>query len=451
MVCETQWATLLTWAIMCNLFSREELGISTAEVTVLANGGIATFSQCAFCCAYQPGAQSDGPLFDHLELVLGTRPAGAEASAYRRLFFECHAMALKDLQSRLERSDTSEVKILPLAEKVQRLDALRRQFPGVMLSPSLEPSHVLIDKAVRQAEENCVRLIELTSCTSREQEIKNEKTTAQLSFDTKGAIKVTKQSEVTECSIQGDIRLRGAFTRRSLAYALAGIASFEVLEGWTQLLFDRVCQDPPAGYKHISIEQIEQIVTADRHFWVKISEKTRSKLHTTIDGDKALDVAINELSHHPEIQFHMLPLPVYGAVGGSSVIDPRPTPYSGDGGKGKSKEKGKGKEKGGGKGKIVAPSGCSIKFGENGKPICMKWKCGSLPGQHQGWKEMRPRIPRLLERQLQQTMCIPRVHTQSLTWATWVEVSRSSLIFMWSSLQDQLAFRAKFAKLVLGS
>ena len=87
------------------------------DVTALANGGIATFSQFAFCCAYQPGAQTDGPLFDHLELVLGTRPGGADASAYRRLFFECHAMALKDLQSRLERSDTSEVKILPLAEK----------------------------------------------------------------------------------------------------------------------------------------------------------------------------------------------------------------------------------------------------------------------------------------------------------------------------------------------
>ena len=366
---------------------------------LLINGGIATFSQFAFCCAYQPGAQSDAPLFDHLETVLGSRPSGADASAYRRMFFECHAMALKDLQSRLERSDTSEVKILPLAEKVQRVEALRKQFPGVMLSPSLEPSHMLRDRAVHQAEENCVRLIELTSCTSREQEIRNEKTTAQLSFDSKGAIKVTKHSEVTECSIQGDIRLRGAFTRRSLAYALAGIASFEVLEGWTQLLFDRVCQDPPSGYKHISIEQI---VCADRHFWVKVSEKTRSKLHTTIDGSKALDVAIKEVSHHPEVQFHMLPLPTYGAVAGaSSAGDPRATPYHpvpDYGGKGKTKDKGKGKEKGAGKGKIVVPHGCSIKFGENGKPICMKFNVGAcranikagkrcVHGYHVCWKD----------------------------------------------------------------
>lgn len=282
---------------------------------------------------------------------------------------------------------------MPLAEKVQRLDDLRRRFPGVMLSPSLEPSRSLIDKAVHQAEENCVRLIELTNCTSREQEIKSEKTTSQLSFDAKGAIKVTKHSEVTECSIQGDIRLRAAFTRRSLAYALSGIASFERLEGWTQLLFDRVCQDPPAGYKHISVEQI---VTADRHFWVKLSEKTRSKVHTTVDGAKAVDAASKELSHHPEVQFHMLPLPIYGAAVGSSN-EQRPGPYQ-HGDREDPKGTGKGKtKKGGGKGKIVVPEGCSIKFGDNNKPICMKFNVGAcranikpgkrcVHGRHVCWK-----------------------------------------------------------------
>ena len=61
---------------------------------------------------------------------MGAKPAGADASNYRRLFFESHALALKDLESRLNRSDASELKILPLAEKVQRLEALKRKFPG---------------------------------------------------------------------------------------------------------------------------------------------------------------------------------------------------------------------------------------------------------------------------------------------------------------------------------
>ena len=182
-------------------------------------------------------------------------------------------------------------------------------------------------------------------------------------------------SLVTECSIQGAIRLRAAFTRRSLAYALAGVACFEVVEGCTQLLCDRVCQDPPSGCKHISIEQI---VTADKHFWVKVSERTRSKIHTVVDGVKAVDAATKELSHHPEVQFHMLPLPTYTKASGSlSPDNSRSAPYhQSHGDRDKSKSKGKGKEKGG-KGKKEVPQACSIKFGDNKKPICMKLNVGA--------------------------------------------------------------------------
>ena len=64
---------------------------------------------------------------------------------------------------------------------------------------------------------NCIKLIELHKCTSREQEINSEKSSPQLSFDSQGNIKVSKQSAVADCLINGEIKLRAAFTRRSLA------------------------------------------------------------------------------------------------------------------------------------------------------------------------------------------------------------------------------------------
>ena len=103
-----------------------EVGITSADLTALKGGGINSYSRFAFCCAYQPGSGNEDVLFDHLETILGAKPTGAPASNYRRLFFESHALALKDLQSRLERSDSSEIEILPLAEKVQRLEASSR-------------------------------------------------------------------------------------------------------------------------------------------------------------------------------------------------------------------------------------------------------------------------------------------------------------------------------------
>lgn len=359
-----------------------EFGIPQTEVDALAAGGIETYAQYAFCTAYQPGTGSDDTLFEHLETVLGTRPTGATAAHYRRLFFESHSMALKDLQSRLERSDTSEVKILPLAEKAQRIEDLRRRLPGVMLSSSLEPSHALIDRAVHQFEENCIKLIELHQCTSRESEIQNEKTMPQLTFDATGNIKVTKHQAHTECSIQGDIRLRGAFTRRSLAYDLAGVATYEAVESWSQLLFDRMCLEPPPMYKHITVDQI---IRADRKLWTKVSEVTRAKVTgSDAAGSKNVDVAIRELAHHPEVQFLMMPLPIHsGTASGaasSSTTSARSQPYPSDNarGKGKQQSKGAGKQ---GKGKINIPEGCSIRFGDgDSKPVCMKFnlgKCGA--------------------------------------------------------------------------
>lgn len=377
-----------------------EVGIDENELNLLKAGGINSFSRFAFCSAYQPGGNNEDLLFTHLENVLGHKPENADAANYRRLFFESHAMALKDLQSRMERSDTSEVKILPLAEKVQRIEALKAKYPGIMLSTTMEPSHELIDRVVHQYEENCVKLVELNKCTSREQEIKSEKTSPQLSFDSGGNIKVSKQHALTDCSIQGEIRLRAAFTRRSLAYDLANVASFEVMEAWSQKLFHRLCQEPPAGYRHISTDQIIQ---ADKKLWVKVSEMTRSKV-TQLDasGTKTVDAALNQLSHHPDVQFHMLPLPMRDpgrdssqASSSSSRFQPYPQPRPADS---KGKAASKGNTKDGGKGKIQVPDGCTIRFGDNkNKPICMKFNVGAckanikpgkrcMHGYHVCWK-----------------------------------------------------------------
>ena len=357
----------------------KEVGIEAADLVALERAGISTFSQLAFCCAYQPGGQDDTALFDHLARVLGSRPDNASASAYRRLFFESHALALQDLKSRLERGDSSDAKILPLAEKVQRVKDLSARLPGVILTPSIEPSHYLIDRAVQQFEDNSLRFLELHTCTSREQEILSEKTSSQLSFSSSGQIKVTKQHEVTQCAITGEIKLRMAFTHRSLAYDLARVASFEVQERWAQLLFDKLGQEPPAGYRHINVDQV---IKADRALWIKVAEETRGKVTSLVGTEKSVDVSIQKWCNHPEVQFHFLPLPL--PVAQTQV---RAHPYQSQSsemprndmpkGKGKGKQGAKSTPAGKGQ-KIVVPENCATKFGESlNKPICMKFNVGA--------------------------------------------------------------------------
>ena len=110
---------------------------------------------------------------------------------------------------------------------------------------------------------------------------------------------------------------------------------------------------------------------------MKISESTRSKVTgVSATGVKNVDIAIQELQHHPDVQFHMLPLPLRESPhnpGGGVRSEPYQHPPDPKG-KGKGKKGGKDP----GKGRIQIPDGCSIKFGENkNKPICMKFNVGA--------------------------------------------------------------------------
>ena len=154
---------------------------------------------------FQPGSQDDSQLFNFLEAALGVKPSGASASNFRRLFFESHALCLQDLKNRLERNENTEAKILPLAEKVERVSLLKEKLSGLDITADLEPSHNLIDKAVQQFEENSLRYLDLASCTSREQEVLSDKSTASLTFDENGRIKVSKKQEGSR-AVQPDRR-----------------------------------------------------------------------------------------------------------------------------------------------------------------------------------------------------------------------------------------------------
>ena len=163
------------------------------EIEALAAGGTDTFAKFAFSSQYQPGSNDETPLLQFLEDALGERPAGELLARYRRLFFESHALCLQDLRQKVERTEHSEAKVLPLAEKVERINQVKAKLSGLLITQQLEPSHQLVDKAVQQWEENRLKYLELSSCTSREQEILAEKSSPSITFDASGNIKVTRK------------------------------------------------------------------------------------------------------------------------------------------------------------------------------------------------------------------------------------------------------------------
>ena len=360
-------------------------------------------------CAAHPGIKKgrvhakavfDSALKDFLNDALGAAPDSASMSRYRRLFFEAHALSLEDLKSRVDRSESSEARVVPLPEKLDRIRLQKARLVGISFTPAVEPSHSLIDRACQQLEDNVVSYIELSKCSSRQDETLHAKTDTTLTLDQSGGLRLTKRQRLDNINLTGEHRLRQAFVRRSLAYNLANIGTFSVLDKWTQKLFERMNEPPLANYKFVSVEQV---LNADKALWVKVSDSTRGRLNVTTGTPKAFDVEFEKFCEHPEVLQHLMPLQQSSSARGSGHHD---DPFLSHqdvkhgGGKGdKGKSTGKGKTKGPG---IPVPDDCEIFF--DNKQLCKKWQVGRcsakvkagkrcMIGWHLCWKKNCHKAP----------------------------------------------------------
>ena len=369
-----------------------ELGIEQAEIDALDDAGIHSYATYAYCSTYQPGQNDDTALITFLTTTLGSAPSAAATTRFRRLFFEAHALSLEDLKSRADRSESSEARIIPLAEKMDRIRQQKERLSGLSFTPQSEPSHALIDKVCQQLEDNVITYIELNRCTSRQDEALHSKMDTALALDNSGSLRLSKKQRLDDVNVTGEHKLRQAFLRRSLAYDLSGIATFAVLDVWTQKLFEKMNETPLSNYRHISVEQV---INADKALWVKVSNDTRGKLQPKTGTDKPFDVAFTRFSEHPEVLQHLTPLQ---SVGHHKSETFHSTFASGKG-KGGNQSDSKGKSSKG-KGKpgtgITVPDDCEIFV--DGKQLCKRWQIGRctakvkpgkrcMVGYHMCWKK----------------------------------------------------------------
>ena len=121
--------------------------------------GVSTMAHLAFAFV-RPGQDFDEDKFDQWAKTvnLGVAPTlGALAST---------------LKSSVEQPlDGSTPKPLPFAERTARLDAIRRQCPGLSIDGLHEPSQALLDECVHQYDMRTLRYVEPAKCKARELEI----------------------------------------------------------------------------------------------------------------------------------------------------------------------------------------------------------------------------------------------------------------------------------------
>ena len=199
---------------------------------------------------------------------------------------------------------------------------------------------------------------------SRSDELQLNKKDLQLVFDSQGNLKMSKKETEALSDLKGEIQIRQALRRRSLAVDLTGLIDFQIQETWHEKMFECLAKQSPAGYRQTSMEQCKE---ADKMLWTMLAERTRGNVKVTAAG-KPVQQEFVTLSSSTEVLLLLQPLP--------APANPRSGPYDRAKGDGKGKDgKGKGKSDKKGKGGISLPENCTAKTPE-GKPICFNYNYG---------------------------------------------------------------------------
>ena len=351
----------------------KQVGLEGWVVDKIKEKRFATFGKLAFGFAYSPNSADEAPLRDFMTKLLDEPPSDDQMASFRRLFFESHTMALTDVRLRSESSPdpATPTRKLPTAERVARQKAQEARLGGLVFNPSTIPSNHLVDLYVDMIETGILTYVKPEACCNRAQEVEMVKKDVSVSTDAAGLLKLGSKSSDPTCETNTELKLRAAWQRRNLAMDLAGLASFDVMEAWTQYLFAQLLRDQPKGFQRISLQQL---LDCDKQLFVQASHITMGKLTDGPQNRKPLDETIEKLKDTNEILQYLSPLPAHRVHEPPSSSDTRPSkvaktekPAKGDG-------KGKG-NKGAATTKVTLPDGC-VTHDDDRRPLCFAFQSG---------------------------------------------------------------------------
>lgn len=300
-----------------------EIGAESTYVDALEAAGVDSFGKLAFICGSNPASGDDTPLTQAVTDLLGTAPSPTEMMILRRLWFEAHAFALADLKSKTERSPSDTVKQMPLPERMARLDAQKKKLSGIIFDAHHEPSHHLVDRVQNMIDEGVLVYIPPSKCTSRSHEVQSDRSAMQVQFDASGNLKVCKKETDLQCETSGELQLRMALTRRSLAFDQAGLATFTKQELWHSHLISTLLKQPPAGHKYVTVQQL---MAADKELWERMSQESRGELRVVPGQAPPLDALFTRFMYSPEVTCYMTPLPSSSSSASASASSAKNPP-----------------------------------------------------------------------------------------------------------------------------
>ena len=360
-----------------------KIGLTEETIQGLVDNGYTTFGRLAFAVSATPTTLTDEAV-DAWINGLGISPTGYQKASLRRLLFDGVSMAIEEVKSRIEPGVEGHPKKLAAAERMDRQARQERTLGGLVFTPETRPANSCVDLCVEMLESGVLQYHPPSKWISRAQEAQCLKRDSSVNLAADHSLKVTMKPHELACDVASEMRLRQAWSRRSLAFDMANLASFRVLEEHVQFLFSVLQRVQPKGFAGV---QLSQIIEADKQLFILASNNLMGRLTAPAGTDPVLDAEITRLSRSPEIMQYLAPLP-----------NPPPHQFLHGGKPGDKGGKGAGKEKKGkGAGKTLdLPEGCVTKDDAN-RPLCFAYnthgcknKCKNgrcLKGFHKCWRK----------------------------------------------------------------
>ena len=362
-----------------------KIGLSEDTLQSLLTNNFNTFGRLAFAVSATPTTLTDEAVDSWID-SLGIRPSGFQKASLRRLLFDGVSMAIEEVRSRIEPGVEGHPKKLASAERLDRQARQERALGGLVFTPETRPANSCVDLCVEMLETGVLQYHVPSKWISRAQEAQCLKRDSSINIDADNNLKISTKSADITCDVSSEMRLRQAWHRRSLAFDLANLATFRILEEHVQFLFSVMQRSQPKGFQGV---QLSQIIEADKQMFILASNNLMGRLSPTAGSAPLLDDEIIRLSRSPEIMQYLTPLQ-------TTVSHAAWTPRKGEGKGAKGKDKGSKGKGGASKGSLNLPEGCVTKDHEN-KPLCFafnthgcKNKCKNgrcMKGYHKCWRQ----------------------------------------------------------------
>lgn len=284
----------------------KRIEMTEATIDTLKNAGFDTFGSVGFAVCANPQALEESQV---TKFINDTFPAGLgpkQSACIRRLLFESQALSLQDLKARVEPPPVdAPPRKMPIAERLAREKAQREKLNGLIWGPEMQPGQGVVDACVEMLEQSVLVYQPPHKFISRSQEIACVKRDKSVLVDVDGGLRVTAKDHSMSCDASTEYALRQAWQRRSLAFDLAGLATFHALEGWVNKMFLALTRQVPQGYRPVNIQQL---IAADRALFIRAADALVGGLSGVPGRAKPLDEQVAILQDSPEIVQYMTPL-----------------------------------------------------------------------------------------------------------------------------------------------